>query len=103
MKTCVINQEPDQCDYTNENEGENNCQRPENPGPALSFSDVLYGIVQRESGCDCANRSKKEGRHKSIAVTSTLAAMLETIERRQQDGQEIKDCNEIRNCEAYSA
>jgi hypothetical protein len=46
MRCGVINSERDKSSHTEENNRENNRQRPENPGPWLSFPDVLYGIVQ---------------------------------------------------------
>lgn len=46
MKRDVINRERDKSNDAEENNRENNCQRPEDPGPRLSSSDVLDGVVQ---------------------------------------------------------
>jgi hypothetical protein len=37
MKCCVIDHECYKSNHTEENDRENNCKRPENPGPWLSF------------------------------------------------------------------
>jgi hypothetical protein len=45
MKCGLINYPHDQGKYTKQNSGENDGQRPEGP-QEMSFSDVLYGVVQ---------------------------------------------------------
>ena len=46
MECRLVNHPRDQSDDSKENNRENNCKRPENPRPRLSFSNVLYGVVQ---------------------------------------------------------
>src|ERR1700722_1289493 len=46
MKCDLINQERDKGSCAQENNRENNCGRPESPGPRSSFSDVLNDVVQ---------------------------------------------------------
>jgi hypothetical protein len=96
----VIDYEPDKSNYTEENDRENNCKRPENPGPWLSFSDLLNGVAQRESRSDCAERSKAEGGQKSIEFAGAPASMLETVKTRQHNRKQVNDCDEVQNCEA---
>jgi len=98
----VINQERDKSNCGEQNNRENSCNRPEDPRPRFSFSDVLNGVVQRECRSDRANRSKKEGGHKSVTLRPT-ASMLETVNGRKQNRQEVKACDEIRNCQAEFA
>jgi hypothetical protein len=102
MKCRLINHPPDKGNCGEQNNRENNRQRPENPRPRLSFSDLLYRVVQREGRSDCAQRSKKERRHKTIQVRPRTS-MLKTVNTRQKNQQNVNDGNEIRNCEAYFA
>jgi hypothetical protein len=45
MKCGVTNYDCEQGSYTEQNSGEDNCERPENPR-RLSFSYMVYGVVQ---------------------------------------------------------
>jgi len=99
MKYGVMNEQRDKNHYTEQNNYENNCQRPENPRPRLPFPDLLYDVVQRESRSDCSERSKSKGRHKSIELRPS-ASMLPTVHRGQQNRKDVNACDEIRNCEA---
>src|SRR5580704_3309066 len=98
MKYKVINQERDKTNCGKQNNPENNRQRPENPRPRLWFSDVLYGVVQRESRSDCANRSKKEGGHKSVALRPTCIHAGDSKWKATESTRSKHD--EIRNCQA---
>jgi len=62
----------------------------------VSFSDVLYGVVQGKSGSYRAPRTEKERGHKAIQFWS-LASVLPTVNRRQQNQKDIYDRDEIRD------
>jgi len=99
MECSLVDHPRDQGDYSDENNRETYCKRPENPGPRLSFSNVLYGVAQCESRGNCAARSEKEGGHKSIELTRSPASVLVAVETRQQDREDVNDRNEVRNSE----
>ena len=103
MRHALINEPHDKRNYTQQNNCENNRERPENPRPCFSCSDPLYGVAQRETGSDRAERCKPEGGHKSVQLCRSLASMPQTINSREQHRQDVNNRNEIRNPQADSA
>jgi hypothetical protein len=100
MECSLVNHPRDESDDSKQNNSENNGQRPEDPGPRVSFSNVLYGVPQGESRGNCARRSEKKGGHKSIELTRSLASGLVAVETRQEYRKEVNGSNKVRNSQA---
>jgi hypothetical protein len=92
----VEDHEPDERDYAQKNDREDDRQRPEKPRRRVSFSDVLYGVVQAKSGRDSAQRGKKERGHKTIPV-GTRAPVLPAVKSWPDNQNNVKNRNKIRN------
>jgi hypothetical protein len=102
MRRSFIDDPCEKRNCTDEHNAEKNCRRPEQPGPLVSFSDVLGRIAQRKSRSYRAPWTEKEGGHKTVPLRSP-ASMPKTVISRQHDQEDVNSCNKIRYAQAYFA
>src|SRR5271167_1340924 len=103
MSCGLIDDPCDQDEYSEQNCGEEDGQRPESPRGFFLFY-LLKGVVQRNCRCYGAQGSEKESGHKRIQLSRSPAPMVrETIKGGQENRNDEGDGDEIGNCQAQFA